>query len=216
VPRLALTDLAARWRALRPGAGGVRVLAVEGRSGSGKTTLAAALAALVPDAVTVAMDEIYPGWDGLAASVPLLVRHVLAPLAAGTAAAVPRWDWPADRPGAPRPLAPSGLLLVEGIGCGARAAAPYLAATLWVEAPAAVRRARALARDGATYAPHWDRWAAQEDAYLAVERPRNRADLVVDGTADVPDPAGSLRVAPGRRAAAGRPENPADGPAADD
>ena len=47
----------------------------------------------------------------------------------------------------------------------------------------AVRRARALARDGAVYAPHWDRWAAQEDALLARERTSERADVELDTAA---------------------------------
>ena len=42
-----------------------------------------------------------------------------------------------------------------------------------------VRRARALSRDGETYAPHWERWAAQEDAVYRSSRPRDRADLVL-------------------------------------
>jgi len=184
MPHLTPSDLVTWWLSVPPTAGDLRVLAVEGRSGSGKTTLAATLAGLVPQAARVAMDDVYPGWDGLAASVPLLVEHVLAPLAVDRPAAVPRWDWTADAPARPRPLArpPSGLVLVEGIGCGARACAPYLAGLVWIEAPAAVRRHRALGRDGATYAPHWDRWSAQEEAYLAAERPDARADLVLDGT----------------------------------
>ena len=38
---------------------------------------------------------------------------------------------------------------------------------------------RALARDGETYAPHWERWAAHEEAYLDRHDPRAAADLVV-------------------------------------
>lgn len=186
MPELRLADLATWWRDRPPRAGACRVLAVEGRSGSGKTTLAADLADLLPDAAQVAMDELYPGWDGLAAAVPLVVEHVLRPLATGRPAAVPRWDWTAGGPGRPRPVAPAPLLLVEGIGCGAREIAPYLSGLVWVEAPADLRKARALSRDGAAYAPHWERWAAQEEAYLHAERPGERADLVVDGVRAIP------------------------------
>jgi anthranilate synthase component 1/para-aminobenzoate synthetase len=48
-----------------------------------------------------------------------------------------------------------------------------------MEAPASVRKKRALDRDGETFAPHWDTWAAQEDAMLARERTPERADLVI-------------------------------------
>jgi uridine kinase len=174
-------ELARWWTSLPPRAGGTTVLALEGRSGSGKTVLAAALARQVPTAQVVAMDEVYPGWDGLAASIPLLVDRVLRPLSRGEPATVPRWDWTADRPGPPRPLPATRFLLVEGIGSGARAGAPHLSGIVWLEAPADVRRRRALARDGETYAPHWDRWAAQEEAYLRSDDPRSRAAAVLRG-----------------------------------
>ena len=174
-----VTDLAAWWLGLGPRAGDAVVLAVEGRSGSGKTTLAAALAARVPDAAVVSMDEIYPGWDGLDASVALLVEHVLRPIAEGRPVSVPRWDWAADLPAPPRPLPTTRLVLVEGIGCGARDCAPYLAGMVWLQAPDELRKRRALARDGDAYAQHWDRWAAQEDAVYASTRPWETADIVV-------------------------------------
>jgi energy-coupling factor transporter ATP-binding protein EcfA2 len=172
-------ELVGWWRHLPPREGSCRVLAVEGRSGAGKTTLAAALVAAAPDAAGVAMDELYPGWDGLEAGIGLLVEQVLAPLAAGRPAWVPRWDWAAGRPAGGRPLAAAGLVLVEGVGSGAAACAPYLSGLVWVEADDATRRRRALERDGAAYAPHWGRWAAQEEAYLRRDRPRERADRVV-------------------------------------
>ena len=78
-------------------------------------------------------------------------------------------------------------MLLEGAGSGARAATPWLAGLLWVDADADLRRRRALARDGATYAPHWDRWSAQEEAYAAREQPRERADLVLDTSGEVPE-----------------------------
>ncbi len=52
---------------------------------------------------------------------------------------------------------------------------------VWLEAAAAVREKRALERDGAVFAPYWERWAAQEDAMLARERTPERADVVIDG-----------------------------------
>jgi cytidylate kinase len=50
---------------------------------------------------------------------------------------------------------------------------------IWLEAPDSVRKNRALERDGETFAPHWERWAAQEDAMLASEHTKDRADLVI-------------------------------------
>ena len=58
----------------------------------------------------------------------------------------------------------------------------FASVLVWTEAPASVRKNRALDRDGDTFAPHWDAWAAQEDTMLARERTPQRADLVIDGT----------------------------------
>ena len=175
--------------------GGPLVVAVDGRSGAGKSTLAHSLAGAISsggaDAVVVHLDDLYPGWNGLDRVVPVVVEHVLAPLAGAGPVVVPSWDWDADVPGPscafpalgpPRPR----VVLLEGAGSGARATAAWLAGLIWVDADPQVRRRRALGRDGATYAPHWDRWSAQEEAYAAREQPRERAGLVLDATGEVP------------------------------
>ena len=51
---------------------------------------------------------------------------------------------------------------------------------LWLDAPAEQRFARAIARDGDAYAPHWQRWAEQEERHIAVNDPAALADLVYD------------------------------------
>jgi anthranilate synthase component 1/para-aminobenzoate synthetase len=80
-------------------------------------------------------------------------------------------------------LEPPELLIVEGVGAGARRAVAYESVLVWMEVPASVRKKRALDRDGQTFAPHWDTWAAQEDAMLARERTGDRADLIITATA---------------------------------
>ena len=162
-----------RVRVLAASCGGV--LAIDGRSGAGKSTLAGALGATV-----VSLEDLYGGWDGLRPGIDRLVRDVLEPLRAGRTALVPRYDWHAQRWGAPWPLARPPLLVVEGVGAGALAAAPYLSALVWVEASAPARRARALARDGAVYDDaRWAQWALAEDEYVASDRPMERADVTV-------------------------------------
>jgi uridine kinase len=100
-------------------------------------------------------------------------------VAAGRAARVPRYDWGAGEWAEPWPLDPPPVLIVEGVGAGARRAAAFESLIVWLEAPADARQQRALDRDGQTFAPYWDRWAAQEDAMLARERTPDRADIVI-------------------------------------
>jgi len=73
------------------------------------------------------------------------------------------------------------VLIVEGAGAGARRAAAFESLLVWSEVAPSVRKKRALDRDGETFAPYWDVWAAQEDAMLARERTPERADVVIDG-----------------------------------
>jgi uridine kinase len=187
--------------------GKMRVIAVDGRSGAGKTSLAGALTgALTGGGLTceglagarragraapvVHLEDLYGGWDGLERGIELLVDAVLEPLAAGRTAAVPRWDWIRRDWAEPWLLEPPELLIVEGVGAGARRAAAYASLLIWLEAPAPVRRRRALDRDGETFAPYWEQWAAQEDALLAREHTPERADLVLR---DDGDAAGAVR-----------------------
>jgi len=163
-----------------PRAGRTRVVAVDGRSGSGKTWLAARLREAL-GAPVVALEDLYGGWDGMERGVDLLVAAVLGPLAGGRAALVPRYDWVAGDWAEPVPLPPPDVLIVEGVGAGARRAASFESMVVWLEAPGPVRKKRALDRDGETFAPHWDMWAAQEDRMLARERTPERADVVIDG-----------------------------------
>jgi uridine kinase len=167
--------------AAEPRAARTRVLAIDGRTGSGKTTLGGLLA-LRLDAPVVQLEQIYPGWDGLQAGIDLLVDAVLVPLSTGHLAQVPRYDWLVGRFVEPWPLEPPELLIVEGVGAGARAAATFASVLVWLELAADERKRRALARDGEVFRPYWESWAAQEDILLAREQTPERADLVVDVT----------------------------------
>ena len=164
-----------------PRCGTTLVVAVDGRSGTGKTTYAGALAAAL-DAPVLHLDDVYPGWDGLEPAVATLADDVLTPLCEGRPAAYHRWDWTADRPGALQPVSPTPVLVVEGVGAGALPAGRYAAVLVWLDADDAVRKSRALRRDGEVFAREWDRWAHGEERLLARDRPRERADLVLDTT----------------------------------
>lgn len=135
----------------------VPVVTIDGYSGSGKSTLAAALARLVNGWQVLHLDDWYPGWDGLAAGADI-ARRIAADLRAGRASSYEAWDWEHGTTGATIrvPLAPT---IIEG--CGAIEVEADLA--VWIADPGEEeRRTRALARDGQTYAPHWQRWADQD------------------------------------------------------
>ena len=155
---------------------------IDGRSGAGKTTLAAALASAT-GARLLRLDDLYPGWDGLARAAESVRREVLAPRRTGRAGSWRRWDWAVGAAAERHVVSAGGGLVCEGSGLLTRRSAPLGDLTIWVRLDDDERRRRALLRDGATYAPHWDRWAAQERAAIDAEHPDRLADLVVDGLA---------------------------------
>jgi cytidylate kinase len=158
-----------------------RLVCVDGPAGSGKTTLAAEIAAAVTKSVVVHMDDLFEGWDGLP-TVDAQLDSLLLPLAAGEAGSYRRWDWDAGAWAERVTVAPTGLLVVEGVGAGSLRAAGVTTVLVWVEAPYDVRMRRGLERDGDAFAPHWEAWARAEAEHFAQHRTRERADLVVDGT----------------------------------
>ena len=179
--------------------GDMDVVLIDGRSGSGKTSLTERLATrqLLAGAElqVLHVEDLYPGWDGLEAGS----RSVATALDAD---GYRRYDWHAERFGEWIPLTRARPLVIEG--CGAITAenlqaarrwaerareprggsrqpepAPVRVHAVWLDGAAALRRSRALARDGETFRPHWERWAAQEDRVFAVTRPDALADEII-------------------------------------
>ena len=181
------------------GAGGV-VLAVDGRSSSGKTTLAARMQGAVAGSAVVHTDDIAWchsrfGW------ADLLIDGILMPAHRGGQVSFrpPRWaehgrggsiDVP---PGCP-------LLIIEGVGAGRREAAPLVDALIWMQSDQRVAERRSLARVGQPDGPRTARdlreWMAEEEPFLADQKPWERADLVAAGTPQISfDPLTELVVA---------------------
>lgn len=131
----------------------------------------------------LSMEDLYPGWEGLAASAGLLHDWVLTPLAHGGRPAWRRYDWARERfapawTHLPSELGSGGTLLVEG--CGSGAASPLLDLLVWVHAPEPVRKRRLdLREDAELYAPHRRSWALQETEFYATHRPQDRSDLLI-------------------------------------
>ncbi|KQO63183.1 hypothetical protein ASF23_08745 [Curtobacterium sp. Leaf261] len=154
------------------------VVLIDGRSGTGKTTLAGSLAGEL-GAEVVHLDDVYPGWDGLRAASDAVVQEVLAVPDATGRPRWRRWDWATGLPAEWHVVDVTRPLVVEGCGALSRGSAPLATLRVWLDGDDAVRKARALARDGATFAREWDRWAAEERAFIAAEDPRSLADVVL-------------------------------------
>ncbi len=104
-----------------------------------------------------------PGHEG-ARWWPDVLREVIQPLAEHRRGAVE----------------PAPIVIIEGVSAGRREWADHLAFVIWIDAPAGVRRARMIERDGPVAADRWVDYEAEEDHFFAVDPVRARADLIVD------------------------------------
>jgi hypothetical protein len=170
-----------------PTLGGSRLVCVDGPAGSGKTTLAGLLLedarARVPSVTLLHLDDLLEGWGGLGPELVERVRRsVLAPLAEGRPGRYRRWDWWADGWAEEHGVEPVSMLLLEGVGSAASAYDAWVTTRVWVDAPRELRLHRGLDRGDFGDPAHWRRWLDDEEAWLATEGTRSRADVLVDGT----------------------------------
>nr|WP_245192909.1 hypothetical protein [Kocuria sp. JC486] len=160
------------------------LIGIDGRSGAGKTSLAEQLSSVLSvtrDVVTFHLEDIYPGWDGLAQGIETYNESIMAALREEQDAYWAAWDWLANSSGGPRLTRCAEIVILEGVGACNAVAREVLDVSVWVELPESQRRARALSRDGASYEQYWDRWAAQEALYLESDPVWEGADIIQPG-----------------------------------
>ncbi|NHN55915.1 hypothetical protein G9U51_09025 [Calidifontibacter sp. DB0510] len=168
---------------------------IDGRSGSGKTTTATWLAQRL-DAPVVHTDDV--AWHLHPTEwVSALLGGVLDPWIRHEEVAYRPPGWvERGREGAIT-VPVSDRLVIEGVGAARSALAPLANVVLWVQSDEDIAKERGIARDielgrtPAEAADFWEEWMGFEQPFLALERPWERAALVVNGTPDTRVPAHS-------------------------
>ena len=164
-------------------AGAVRpVVLLDGGSGAGKTSLAGLIAAAWrvsrPDPLqVVSLDDVYPGWEGLAAASAAVPRIVSA-----DGPGYRRWNWETSEHLGWVGVDAHHPILVEGCGSLTREASRLATCRIWLEADESVRKQRALARDQGDFDPYWDLWTTQEHVHWQSNHPWQLADLIARST----------------------------------
>lgn len=160
-----MEELLAAIRAAPARCGPVRLVAIDGGAGAGKTGLATQLAAAVPDAAVLRLDDLLDGWAGQFGYRDRLHAEVLGPLAAGRPGSYRRYDWLAGRFAERVAVPVTRYLIVEGVsalwGCS-----PYWSVGVFLDVPRAERERRWAARDGDPQ-PEWTSWLDAEDRFFA-------------------------------------------------
>lgn len=185
IPRAAdLAELVLRLTGARTATlGRGRLVCLEGPTGAGKTVLADAVtraAAGLGSVHCVHLDDLLDGWDGLSEVAETARRTLLEPLSQGRPGRYRRYDWHAEAFAEQHVVEPVDLLVLEGVGSGDPALAPWVTTLVWLDAPEQLRHGRSLERDGEQIRSQLQRWSAQERALFSRQRTRGRADLVVE------------------------------------
>ena len=81
----------------------------------------------------VALDALYPGWDGLREGVELAREQILIPHARGVIGVWRSWDWERDGWDAAHAVDPALPLIVEGAGLLTPGTAPLGDVRVWLE-----------------------------------------------------------------------------------
>lgn len=170
------------------------VLFIDGRSGAGKTSLAERLAAQT-NAQVLHLDDLYPGWQGLARGSASVARAL-------DQGRFHPYDWHAGKVARHAFKLGDDPLIIEGCGSltqnNLRAAEAWAEALtsqtdattsqvsctlvlgVWCEASEEVRKARAFARDLNFTVDRWNEWAAQENEHFATHLPWQLAQHTVE------------------------------------
>ena len=168
--------------------GATGTVLIDGRAGSGKSLFAKTLLEeffrkhqFQPK--LIAMDDLYPGWEGLIAGSSYLLEQILLPRSSGQAANWQIWDWETNRRGGKdagngmRLMEPGTQLIIEGCGSISASTAPLATMRIWIESPLEVRRSRYSNRDGGMFDDYFGIWSAQEDEFYQTHKSNQLADF---------------------------------------
>ena len=167
------------------------VVLIDGRAGSGKSTFARLLQDRVfqetkQSPKVIHMDDLYPGWEGLARGSLYLVENILKPIKLAGKAHWQRWDWANDRRGASEPgngwrdFDGENMLIVEGCGSVTAQSAELADLTIWIESDRRNRKTRFEARDRGVFSNYWVSWSSQEDAFFLEQRSEQLCQMIVN------------------------------------
>jgi uridine kinase len=162
-----------------------KIIGIDGCGGAGKTTFAARLAKRL-DAQIIHTDD-FASWDNTLDWHDRLMTQVVTPLSLNTPGRYQRFDWTQNALAEWHDVPVQPYVIIEGVSSIRALFRPAYAFTIYVEAPQDVRLERGLARDGEQSLSLWQNWQRDEDAYVENESPHTFADIVLDGTAPIPD-----------------------------
>lgn len=171
---------AERILAAPPRLGQTRLVAVDGPSGAGKTTFAARLAAELPGTPIVHTDDLLDGWHDQLTFWSRVERWILTPIGEGRPGRYRTYDWHAGRFGDEwRTVAAAPVVILEGFSSARAEVRPRLSFSVFLDAPADVRRHRVGDRDGPALTRYQEEWWTIEERHFAADATAHNVDLLI-------------------------------------
>ena len=163
--------------------GKLPIVLIDGRAAAGKSLFANKLAELYfqsekQAARVISMDDLYPGWEGLASGSIYLLTQILTPLSQGKRADNKRGA--IDAVNGHREFSGGTALIVEGCGSISRLTSEIGDITIWVEADFQIRKKRFNQRDSGKFDGYFSIWSAQEDEFYEKEKSLELAQLIIE------------------------------------
>lgn len=169
--------------------GNIRFVAIDGHGGSGKSTLAEILAKKLR-AEIIHIDD-FAGLNNSDDWVASIEEKVFFPIQKGAACLnYPRtksWESPMPEPVINQPV--TETMILEGVSSNRKEFRKYISFSIFVDTPVDVCLKRGFERDKGQdgksdeeIAQIWQGWLYEEKIYMERDRPKQRADAILDGT----------------------------------
>lgn len=172
------------------------IIGIDGCGGAGKSTFAEKLKHTYPNTTIIHMDDFYFPSSQIMNISPVnkqigsdfdwrrMLNQVLEPISHNQEGHYQRYDWSTDCLAEWQTVPVGGLVIVEGIYCTRNELLSKYDFTIWMDCPREIRLARGIERDGEDARDMWEhQWMVAEDMYVREQKPQERANLIVKGTA---------------------------------
>jgi len=183
-----MINILEKLQATNPKVGAITFIAVDGHCGSGKSTLAKLLAQKL-NAEVIRTDD-FANWDDMYDWWPMVVEKVFQPILGGskTLTYQPTSWWKDHHPKEVSNQPVTNIMMLEGMSSARKEFQDYISLSIFVDTPKHICLVRGVARDVGNgkdkeeLAILWEKWLAEEDVYLKRDNPKEKADIIVDGT----------------------------------
>lgn len=172
---------------IKPKVGSTAFIAIDGHGGAGKSTLSAFLAKKLSASVIHTDD--FASWDNPLDWWPLVIDHVFKPISYGVKRLTyPRSSWWQGHDRQPISQKVTPYMILDGVSSLRSEFRSYISLGIFVETPAAISQQRGITRDlehgesEEKVRQLWQTFYQQEQAYIQRDKPKEYAEIVLDGT----------------------------------